>query len=572
MTSTIAGSSGFICGRNRCTSPSGVSTNFSKFHRIGPLLALDVLGLLQRLVERRGLAAVDLDLVEDREGDAPRHRAVLEDLVHRTGLLAAELVAREAEHGEAAVGVGALQLLELLVLGRQPALRGDVDDEQHLVRVVGERRSPAVGGLERDLAEVGERWPLSCPQAKPSHSSDGLGFLWENGRRDHRPRSRADPAHRTHRARRARRARADGGDHQHRLPAAVPRIRRRAVRQRDDHVPRARRAQRDDDAPDHPPRVRDAALDPALRRRPRDRRGRRAHPRRRGPRRSHRPELRMPRPEGDPQGRRSRSAVEARAVPRHRHARRPRRGRHPADDQDAQGHRLRSPHLPRRRAHRRGRRRRGRRAARPHRCRVLLGPGRLVGDRAAQAGRDERARAGQRRHLVRRRRRADDGRDRLRRRRRRARMPRPAVAVRRSRPRPRSRPDVGAGRAGRRDPRIRRRTRSAVMPSCSSSSSRTRSAAAATSASTSPGTSRATRSAATRAPQLATASSLAEIDELLATLDLDAPYPGAAAEGQRGRAGTPKRPALPDGWLDSRELGAEASCALAEAELDHSGG
>lgn len=71
---------------------------------------------------------------------------------------------------------------------------------------------------------------------------------------------------------------------------------------------------------------------------------------------------------------------------------------------------------------------------------------------------------------------------------------------------------------------------------------------------------------------LATASSLAEIDDLLATLDLEAPYPGAAAEGQRGRAGTPKRPALPDGWLNSRELGAEASIALAEAELDHSGG
>ncbi|GAA5198158.1 tRNA dihydrouridine synthase DusB [Microbacterium jejuense] len=71
---------------------------------------------------------------------------------------------------------------------------------------------------------------------------------------------------------------------------------------------------------------------------------------------------------------------------------------------------------------------------------------------------------------------------------------------------------------------------------------------------------------------LATASSLAEIDDLLATLDLDAPYPGAAAEGQRGRAGTPKRPALPDGWLNSRELGAAASIALAEAELDHSGG
>lgn len=72
--------------------------------------------------------------------------------------------------------------------------------------------------------------------------------------------------------------------------------------------------------------------------------------------------------------------------------------------------------------------------------------------------------------------------------------------------------------------------------------------------------------------KLATVSSLSEIDDLLATLELDAPYPGAAAEGQRGRAGSPKRPALPEGWLDSREVGAEASATLAEAELDTSGG
>jgi nifR3 family TIM-barrel protein len=71
---------------------------------------------------------------------------------------------------------------------------------------------------------------------------------------------------------------------------------------------------------------------------------------------------------------------------------------------------------------------------------------------------------------------------------------------------------------------------------------------------------------------LATASSLDEIDGLLSTLDRDAAYPGAAAEGQRGRAGTPKRPALPEGWLDSRDLGEAASFALADAELDHSGG
>ncbi len=62
------------------------------------------------------------------------------------------------------------------------------------------------------------------------------------------------------------------------------------------------------------------------------------------------------------------------------------------------------------------------------------------------------------------------------------------------------------------------------------------------------------------------------LDDLLATLDLTAPYPGAAAEGQRGRAGTPKRPALPQGWLDSRELAEGAAGDLADAELDHSGG
>ncbi|HOA86271.1 MAG TPA: tRNA dihydrouridine synthase DusB [Microbacteriaceae bacterium] len=71
---------------------------------------------------------------------------------------------------------------------------------------------------------------------------------------------------------------------------------------------------------------------------------------------------------------------------------------------------------------------------------------------------------------------------------------------------------------------------------------------------------------------LATASSLDEIDELLATLDLTAPYPGAAAEGQRGRAGRPKRPALPQGWLESREMALEARAELTEGEADTSGG
>lgn len=71
---------------------------------------------------------------------------------------------------------------------------------------------------------------------------------------------------------------------------------------------------------------------------------------------------------------------------------------------------------------------------------------------------------------------------------------------------------------------------------------------------------------------LASADSLARIDELLATLDAAAPYPGAAAEGPRGRAGTPKRPSLPDGWLRSRSLTATQRGGLTEGEGDTSGG
>ncbi|HOY82529.1 MAG TPA: tRNA-dihydrouridine synthase, partial [Rhodoglobus sp.] len=71
---------------------------------------------------------------------------------------------------------------------------------------------------------------------------------------------------------------------------------------------------------------------------------------------------------------------------------------------------------------------------------------------------------------------------------------------------------------------------------------------------------------------LATVKDLAQLDELLAQLDHSQPYPGADAEGQRGRAGTPKSPSLPQGWLDSRELQETHRAELTEAELSTSGG
>lgn len=71
---------------------------------------------------------------------------------------------------------------------------------------------------------------------------------------------------------------------------------------------------------------------------------------------------------------------------------------------------------------------------------------------------------------------------------------------------------------------------------------------------------------------LALVESLEQMDEILATLDRDAPYPGIEAEGPRGRAGNPKRTVLPEGWLDSRLLSTAESCELTETEADTSGG
>lgn len=72
--------------------------------------------------------------------------------------------------------------------------------------------------------------------------------------------------------------------------------------------------------------------------------------------------------------------------------------------------------------------------------------------------------------------------------------------------------------------------------------------------------------------RLALVDSMGTLDDLLGQLDHGAPWPGPDAEGQRGRAGTPKRVALPDGWLDSSELSPEQAALVAQAELDTSGG
>lgn len=72
--------------------------------------------------------------------------------------------------------------------------------------------------------------------------------------------------------------------------------------------------------------------------------------------------------------------------------------------------------------------------------------------------------------------------------------------------------------------------------------------------------------------KLATVPTLEVLRSLLDELDPEVPYPGVDSEGPRGRAGSPKRPALPKDWLDSRSLNADQSRDIAAAELDVSGG
>ncbi len=66
--------------------------------------------------------------------------------------------------------------------------------------------------------------------------------------------------------------------------------------------------------------------------------------------------------------------------------------------------------------------------------------------------------------------------------------------------------------------------------------------------------------------------SLADFDRITASLDVDQPHPGAAAEGPRGRAGAPKQVSLPEGWLAGREMDDAATAMIRAAELSVSGG
>lgn len=67
--------------------------------------------------------------------------------------------------------------------------------------------------------------------------------------------------------------------------------------------------------------------------------------------------------------------------------------------------------------------------------------------------------------------------------------------------------------------------------------------------------------------RLARVASLGELEDVLALIEDDQPYPDAA-RGLHGRTGHARRPKLPEGWLDTREVDDRAREVLARAALE----
>ena len=103
------------------------------------LVALFVrIAALEELVEIASSVPVDLDLGEHREVGVVLGAGEFEDLFVRTGLLGAELVAREAQDVEALVLVLFMKGTQTCVLAGEASTAGEVDYQADRAFVVGE--------------------------------------------------------------------------------------------------------------------------------------------------------------------------------------------------------------------------------------------------------------------------------------------------------------------------------------------------------------------------------------------------------------------------------------------------
>ena len=105
------------------------------------------------LIERVRAAPVDLDLLEKRERDAEVLLAEGRDFGSGARLLAPELVAGKAENAEAAWMEPTVNGLEAGILGSKAALAGQIDDQEYVSAIRGERRGLAVQSADWNVVE-----------------------------------------------------------------------------------------------------------------------------------------------------------------------------------------------------------------------------------------------------------------------------------------------------------------------------------------------------------------------------------------------------------------------------------
>ena len=129
--------------------------NLVKFHLIACVPRRPPRFLFERLKQRVGVHAIDLDLGEHRERHIILVGAELSDFGLVARFLMAELIAREAEHREAAFAKAPMQRFEARILGSEAALACDVDDEQRLSSEIPERARLAVDCLKRNVGGRG---------------------------------------------------------------------------------------------------------------------------------------------------------------------------------------------------------------------------------------------------------------------------------------------------------------------------------------------------------------------------------------------------------------------------------
>ena len=126
-----------------------------KFHLIACVPRRPGASCFSALNSGWAFVAVDLDLGEHRERHIVLVAAEFLDLALVARLLMAELVAGEAEHGEAAFAKAPVQRFEARILRSEAALARDIDDQQRLAREIAERARLAVDGLEGDVGWEG---------------------------------------------------------------------------------------------------------------------------------------------------------------------------------------------------------------------------------------------------------------------------------------------------------------------------------------------------------------------------------------------------------------------------------